>query len=64
MGDFKLDFKALINTMANEELLKQKEVAPVVKVCNKYGIFGTDFVQFIIELGEAAQQCNLEKDGE
>ena len=60
--DFNIDFKAILNAKLNGELLKEKEIAPVIKVCNKYGIHGMDAVAFLTELGIACEQAEGEQE--
>ncbi len=58
--DFTIDFKAILNAKINGELLKEEELKPVIRVCNKYGIHGMDAVAFISELSIAVEQANGE----
>ena len=60
--DFNIDFQAIINSKLNGELLANKEIAPVIKVCNKYGMHGMEAVAFLTELGFACKQADGEED--
>jgi hypothetical protein len=54
----KIDMSALLNLQINKELLKTEEIAPFVKACNKYGVYGTKAVELPIDIIDAAQNMN------
>ena len=60
--EFDIDFKALLNMKIDGELLKNKEFAPLVRVCHKYGIHGMDVATFLMEFAVAAEQINGENN--
>jgi hypothetical protein len=62
VSNMNVDFTALLNTQVNAELLKDKKSNKITKVCNKYGIFGLDIVNFLAELASAQQYSEGEVD--
>lgn len=56
------DFKKIINEKINSEMMKEKESAPIVKLLNKYGIYGVDAMAFIMEMGEVVKEINEKKE--
>lgn len=61
--DAQFDINSLMNAAINARLLNDKNTKPVVKVMNKYGVFGLDCLAFMTELAVAAQIVQGEKQG-
>lgn len=53
-----IDYGNLMEVMFNAEMLKNKEFAPVLKVLNKYGLFGTKAMSFLSEFSEVVEEWN------
>lgn len=61
--DAQFDINSLLKVAFNAKLLNDKNIKPVVKVMNKYGVFGLDCLSFMAELAVAAQKVQDEKQG-
>ena len=45
-----IDLTGFVDAHINNELLKHKDIAPLVNLLNKYGIKGTKAMEFLMEL--------------
>lgn len=51
-----LDYEAMLNQLLNAAIVADnKELAPVMKVLNKYGISGFKALAFLMELADAVK---------
>lgn len=56
------DGAQFLEIMINNALMNNEQTALAIKVCNKYGIFGTKAVSLLMELGAAAGQMKGDAD--
>lgn len=54
--NFMFDFKGILDKKIESEMLKNKQVRPLVKLAQKYGIKGMQIMSFIADLATAAQE--------
>lgn len=62
--NFSFDFKKILDTKIESELLKNKKSRPLVMLAKKYGIEGTEIMSFIADLATVAQQMQQEEASE
>ncbi len=57
MSEFNINPEVFLNAM----MLGEQSMAPVVRVLNKYGIYGSKVMTFLLELGAACGQMGGEQ---
>ena len=60
--NFSFDFKKILDTKIESELIKNKKAKPLVALAKKYGIEGTEIMTFIADLATVAQQMQQEEN--
>lgn len=52
-----------LKLLCNNRLLQEKNIAPLIKVMNKYGISGLDCITFLTDIAIAAQEMQDAQNG-
>lgn len=53
-----------LNQLLNSKFASNKQIKPLIKVLNKYGIYGVNCMSFLFDLAAAAQEMQDIKQGE